>query len=109
MSTTRSQLYRFARDLGNVEAIEHGYARGGLSGGAEGAATAPSPAELSTGMATARSITSSGPSVWDREDGESTNHLRCVSPVSSPRGRPELTMTSPGEPGLAPGREPMGR
>ncbi len=37
MSTTRSQLYRFARDLGNVEAVEHGYKRGGLAGGAEGA------------------------------------------------------------------------
>ena len=36
MSTTRSQLYRFARDLGNVEAFEHGYKRSGLSGGAEG-------------------------------------------------------------------------
>lgn len=38
MSTTRSQLYRFARDLGNVEAVEHGYSRGGLSGAAGGAA-----------------------------------------------------------------------
>jgi hypothetical protein len=38
VSTTRSQLYRFARDLGNVEAVEHGYRRGGLAGGAEGAA-----------------------------------------------------------------------
>jgi hypothetical protein len=38
MSTTRSQLYRLARDLGNVEAVEHGYARGGLSGAAGGAA-----------------------------------------------------------------------
>jgi len=37
MSTTRTQLYRFARDLGNIEAVEHGYKRGGLSGGAEGA------------------------------------------------------------------------
>jgi len=37
VSTTRSQLYRFARDLGNIEAVEHGYKRGGLSGGAEGA------------------------------------------------------------------------
>jgi len=37
MSTTRSQLYRFARDLGNVEAVEHGYKRGGLSGAAGGA------------------------------------------------------------------------
>jgi hypothetical protein len=36
VSTTRSQLYRFARDLGNVEAIQHGYRRGGLSGGVEG-------------------------------------------------------------------------
>ncbi|MDE3085971.1 MAG: hypothetical protein KGJ77_04315 [Acidobacteriota bacterium] len=36
MSTTRSQLYRLARDLGNVEAVEHGYRRGGLTGGAEG-------------------------------------------------------------------------
>ena len=38
MSTTRSTLYRLARDLGNVEAVEHGYRRGGLAGGAEGAA-----------------------------------------------------------------------
>ncbi len=38
MSTTRSQLYRFARDLGNVEAVEHGYRRGGLSGATGGAA-----------------------------------------------------------------------
>ena len=38
MSTTRSQLYRFARDLGNVEAVEHGYQHGGLSGAAGGAA-----------------------------------------------------------------------
>ena len=37
MSTTRSQLYRFARDLGNIEAVEHGYRRADLSGGAEGA------------------------------------------------------------------------
>jgi hypothetical protein len=36
VSTTRSQLYRFARDLGNVDAFEHGYKRAGLSGGAEG-------------------------------------------------------------------------
>ena len=36
MSTTRSQLYRFARDLGNVDAFEHGYKRAGLSAGAEG-------------------------------------------------------------------------
>jgi hypothetical protein len=36
LSTTRSQLYRFARDLGNVEAFEHGYRRAGLAGGAEG-------------------------------------------------------------------------
>lgn len=38
MSTTRSQLYRLARDLGNVEAVQHGYRRRGLSGGAEGLA-----------------------------------------------------------------------
>lgn len=38
MSTTRSQLYRFARDLGNIEAVEHGYKRGGL-GGALGGGT----------------------------------------------------------------------
>ena len=36
MSTTRSQLYRFARDLGNVEAFQHGYKHRGLSGGLEG-------------------------------------------------------------------------
>jgi hypothetical protein len=38
MSTTRSQLYRLARDLGNVEAVEHGYRRGGFSGAAAGGA-----------------------------------------------------------------------
>ena len=38
MSTTRSELYRIARDLGNIEAVEHGYSRGGLSGAAGGAA-----------------------------------------------------------------------
>jgi hypothetical protein len=38
VSTTRSQLYRFARDLGNVEAVEHGYQRGGLGGAGAGAA-----------------------------------------------------------------------
>ena len=38
MSTTRSQLYRMARDLGNVEAVEHGYRRDGLHGAAAGAA-----------------------------------------------------------------------
>jgi hypothetical protein len=38
VSTTRSQLYRFARDLGNIEAVEHGYSRSGLSGAASGAA-----------------------------------------------------------------------
>jgi hypothetical protein len=38
MSTTRSQLYRLARDLGNIEAFEHGYKRSGLSGGVEGEA-----------------------------------------------------------------------
>ena len=38
MSTTRSQLYRLARDLGNVEAVEHGYKRSGLTGAAGGAA-----------------------------------------------------------------------
>jgi len=37
VSTTRSQLYRLARDLGNVEAVEHGYRRAGLSGAAGGA------------------------------------------------------------------------
>jgi len=38
MSTTRSQLYRLARDLGNIEAVEHGYRRGGLPAAAGGAA-----------------------------------------------------------------------
>jgi len=38
MSTTRSQLYRMARDLGNIEAVQHGYTRGGLSGAASSAA-----------------------------------------------------------------------
>jgi hypothetical protein len=38
VSTTRSQLYRLARDLGNVEAVQHGYRRGGLAGAASGGA-----------------------------------------------------------------------
>jgi hypothetical protein len=38
VSTTRSQLYRFARDLGNIEAVEHGYKRGGLGGALQGGA-----------------------------------------------------------------------
>jgi hypothetical protein len=38
VSTTRSQLYRLARDLGNIEAVDHGYRRGGLSGAAAGGA-----------------------------------------------------------------------
>ncbi len=38
MSTTRSQLYRLARDLGNIEAVEHGYQRGGLAGAVSGGA-----------------------------------------------------------------------
>jgi hypothetical protein len=38
MSTSRSQLYGFARDLDNVEAVEHGYQRSGLGGAANGAA-----------------------------------------------------------------------
>jgi hypothetical protein len=38
VSTTRTQLYWLARDLGNVEAVEHGYRRGGLSGAGGGAA-----------------------------------------------------------------------
>lgn len=37
MSGTRSLLYRLARDLGDVEAVQHGYQRGGLAGGVEGA------------------------------------------------------------------------
>ena len=58
MSTTRSQLYRFARDLGNVEAVEHGYRRGGLS--AQPAAQPNAKrAGSSTGKAIARSIISS--------------------------------------------------
>jgi hypothetical protein len=38
VSTTRSQLYRLARDLGNIEAVDNGYRRGGLSGAAAGGA-----------------------------------------------------------------------
>ncbi len=38
MSTIRTQLYRLAHDLGNVEAVEHGYTRGGLSGATTSAA-----------------------------------------------------------------------
>lgn len=32
MSSTRSSLYKMARILGDVEAVQHGYSRGGLSG-----------------------------------------------------------------------------
>ena len=39
MSTTRSTLYRLARDLGNVEAVTHGYRRGGLLGAVSGGET----------------------------------------------------------------------
>lgn len=38
MSSTRSSLYKMARALGSVEAIEHGYQRGGLGGAVSGAA-----------------------------------------------------------------------
>ena len=38
MSATRSNLYKMARILGNVEAIEHGYKRGGIEGAVSGAA-----------------------------------------------------------------------
>ena len=38
MSTTRSQLDRLARDLGNIEVVEHGYKPCGLSAAAGGAA-----------------------------------------------------------------------
>jgi SpoVK/Ycf46/Vps4 family AAA+-type ATPase len=38
VSTSRSQLYRLARDLGEIEAVEHGYSRAGLSGAAKEAA-----------------------------------------------------------------------
>jgi hypothetical protein len=34
ISSTRSSMYKIARALGDVEAIEHGYSRGGLSGAA---------------------------------------------------------------------------
>lgn len=32
----RSQLYRAARDMGNVEAAEHGFERGGVTGAVAG-------------------------------------------------------------------------
>lgn len=38
MSGTRSSLYKLARALGDVEAVQHGYTRGGLAGAAEGEA-----------------------------------------------------------------------
>ena len=66
MSTTRSQLYRLARDLGNVEAVEHGYRRGGLSGAGSGAARATKRGGSSTARETARSTASSVPSASDR-------------------------------------------
>ena len=54
VSTTRSQLYRIARDLGNVEAVEHGYTHGGLSAPPV-APPSGRHAGSSTGRATARS------------------------------------------------------
>jgi hypothetical protein len=36
VSTTGSQLHRLAKDLGIVEAFEHGYRRGGLAASTEG-------------------------------------------------------------------------
>ena len=92
MSTTRSQLYRFARDLGNVEAVEHGYRRGGLSGAGSGAASEKRGAS-STARETARSTASSAPSGSDRgaadvRDGRSVNTRGrpwSASPVASSR------------------------
>ena len=52
MSTTRSQLDRFARDLGNVEAVEHGYQRADF-GSSNGRRTARGQAcHLSRGQPT---------------------------------------------------------
>lgn len=79
MSTTRSQLYRFARDLGNVEAVEHGYKRGGLSCAA-GGRRRDRLDESSTGTATARSITLSAPSDLYNGGDEATGPTRpCLS------------------------------
>ena len=80
VSTTRSQLYRLARDLGNVEAVEHGYKRGGLSGAAGGARNARHGAS-STGRGTARSTASSAPSASDRGGSGATE----VTPTSNGR------------------------
>lgn len=38
MSGSRSTLYKLARALGDVEVVQHGYSRGGLSGAMEGGA-----------------------------------------------------------------------
>ena len=39
MSSARSSLYKMARLLGNVDAVEHGYKRGGLTGAVANEAT----------------------------------------------------------------------
>ena len=64
VSTTRSQLYRLARDLGNVEAVEHGYT--GRVVRAAGGAPSARLAGSFTARATARSTTSSAPSASGR-------------------------------------------
>ncbi len=66
MSTTRSQPYRFARDLGDVEAFEHGYRRAGVAG-APRASWNVRLGESSTAREVVRSTSSSGPSGSDRD------------------------------------------
>jgi hypothetical protein len=84
MSTTRSQLYRFARDLGNVEAVELGYKRGGLSGGAEGAMDGRLGGS-STARAIVRSTGLFALSASDRDDAD---------PSTSPFITPNTTATA---------------
>ena len=87
MSTTRSQLYRFARDLGNVEAVEHGYKRGGLSGGAEGAMDG-----RLGGSSTARAIVrSTGLFALSASDGDDADPRHPPSSHRTPPPRPSST------------------
>ena len=83
MSTTRSQLYRLARDLGNIDAVEHGYTAAGCRGLREVPRSVRRDGS-STGRETARSTTSSAPSASDRDGRDRPSAARTV-------GNPGLT------------------
>ena len=85
MSTTRSQLYRLARDLGNIQAVEHGYKRGGLSGAAGGAAQREARRVIYR-EGKAKSISSCGRSVSGQNDAEGNPPLATGVFITSTNG-----------------------